>query len=351
MKNPKTLWFLVKLIPVVAFLLALIIGALVNEFIKVLLIATISFVIYWILALLTSYKSVPTMERWITELYGNFERELKAGPNFILPFGIETIKSKVFMGQQMMELYLNKDVQNGYGAGDVEFSDCSGMAVKAFFYFKINDAYKATYKIFDLFDAVEEKVDSILRINFMFYTLDQAMNLQGKFNLESIACYVNLISEPIPVPADLHAKYLLSPFYLEFAEFGIEAKSFVISDFNMSDDIKKQRERKLIVSADVEVAKSNLIKARIEKKTLIVGAEAKKEAKVLEGQGAASKISAVSKAVGLRPEQAAKYLTEELKWSAIAESKSTDKVILIEGNGGNASNGAKFGAGYGAVKK
>lgn len=351
MKNEKLLRLLIFILSVVVFILAISLSTLALSFGVSLVVATICWISYWIIFFLTAYQAVPTKEIWITEIFGKFHRQLQPGFNILIP-GIEKIRSEVYMGQQMMELYMDNKFHGGYGDGDVEFKDCSGVGVKAFFYFKINDAKKATYEITEIFDAIAEKADSVLRINFMMYTLDQAMSLQGRLNLENIACYVDLSTEANKIaPDELHDSYLKSEFKVAFDEIGIEPKCFVISDFNLPASIKDQRDQTLKAEKEKEVAQIALEVSRIEKKTSIVKAEALKQAKVLEGEGEASKISAVLKVADLPQDQVAKYLTEGLKWEAVSKSKATDKVILISEGDGTSANGAKFGAGSGAVQK
>ena len=362
-KMNKNLWFLVFLTPVVALILALIISLWLAELV-ILIITAVVIAIYIATAIGTSLKQVPNKFVWVTEIFGEYAKELKAGLNFIVPFGLEKISSQVFLGQQIMALYLDEQVKDGFGEGDVEFKDCSGVGVSAYLYFQLDDPKKATYEINALFEAIEEKADGILRVNFMMYTLDEAMNLKGKFNLYNIACYTDLKKNTVSVlpnntvpalpnntTADATKEdFENSDFYLSLKEFGVTPKSFVIADFRLPQGIIDQRAKKLEIEKDLEVAKVTLIKSRTEKKTAIVQAEGRSQAKILEGKGEAGRIGAILLSLKLEPEQSARYLTEMRKWDAISESKSADKVILIEENG-QASSGAKFGTGFSAASK
>ncbi len=346
-KKMKTLWFLVFLTPVVTLVLALIISLWLAKPV-ILIIAAVIIVAYIVTAIASSLKQVPNNNVWVTEIFGAYAEELKAGLNWIIPFGLEKIKSAVYLGQQIMTLYLDEQVTDGYGEGDVEFKDCSGVGVSAYLYFQLDDPKKATYEINALFEAIEEKADGILRVNFMMYTLDEAMNLKGKFNLYNIACYTDLKDGTAPVVT--LTDFENSEFYKTLKDFGVTPKSFVISDFRLPQSIIDQRMKKLEIEKDLEVSGVALKKAKIDKKTVIVQAEGKKEAKILDGQGEAGRVSAILSSLKLDAVQSARYLTQMRKWDAIAESKSADKVILIEENG-QASSGAKFGTGFSAANK
>jgi len=343
--NRKKIWLGV----LSALAAVIIIGAFIFfASMQTILIVIATVVVIIVSAFATSFKIVPESYEYVIESFGEYSEILDAGPHLILPFGIQRIRAKVYLGQQMMKLYLDEQVPGSFGGGDVEFKDCSGVGVNAFLYFKIIDSYKATYGVSDLFEAVEEKADGVLRTNFMMYNLDEAMNLKGKFSMENIACYVNLVSGS--APANLHDDYLRSEFYTGLTEFGVEPKSFVVADFRLPQEIIDQRQKKLVAEKDKEVAQVEYDKSLIEKRTTVVRAEAKKDARTLEGDGEASYIERILKAANLQTGQSGAYLAEMAKWRAISDSQSGDKVILIEGNG-EAGTGAKFGTGLSATKK
>lgn len=345
MKRKKA-WVLAVIVPSIVLILAAIAFAIFGLVIAALILLALS-IILWTIAISTALKIVPENYEYVVELFGEYDDILDPGLRLISPFGIEKIRSRVFLGQQMMRLYLDEQVPGSFGGGDVEFINCSGVGVNAFFYFKIENSYKATYEVIDLFEAIEEKADGILRTNFMMYNLDEAMNLKGRFNLENIACFTDLrLGTTSPT---LQNDFLNSEFYLGMKEFGVEPKSFVVSDFRLPQDVIDQRQKKLIADKDKEVAQVEYDKAEIEKKTMVVRAQAKKDSRVLEGDGEAHYIQRVLAAANLNSSQNAAYLTEMAKWKAISESKSGEKVILVEGSG-EAGNGAKFGTGLSATR-
>lgn len=319
------------------------------------LIGIISFLILLVISIGGSLKKVPQNEEWRTSLFGKKYRLLEAGPNFILPFNLEVIESQVFMGIQKMELNLDSTVDPG--TNEVEFKDCSGVGVKAFFYFKFNDSEKATYNVEDPFSFIKEKCLSVLRDNLALYKINDALLLKNNFNKEVVACAFDLkpyLKNPKNIP-DLKIPYENSEFYEMMKNIGVEPKDFDISSFRLTEKIIQERERTLAINASMDVAIGEKKIASVKKKTIRIDAEAKKEkdildaegtkqAKILEGEGEGSRISSILAASGVSSEEAASFINNNKKWDAISQAKSTDKVIFLDGNS-EATRGAAFGVG------
>ncbi|MFZ4631643.1 MAG: SPFH domain-containing protein [Patescibacteria group bacterium] len=361
--NKIKYWILIPAgLAIISFFVALLSSIVLPDY--WLLVFGVVFVASIVFMLKTSIIQVSQNEIWVTEIWGKYfdedTNQLKPGLHFLIPFGIEQVKSCVYMGQQMMKLYLDEKIEDGHGGGDVEFKDCSNIGVSAYLYFKIEDANKATYEVANVFSAIEEKADGILRINFMMYSLDEAMNLKGKLNMSTISCFTNLTAPTppaivMPTQLDLEA----SEFYTSLMAFGVKPLSFVISDFRLPENVVKERQKTLMAETEKKVTEINLKKADVEKNIAVVQAKAKseitviqaeadKKAKVLSGQGEAKKIKSILAASNLTPGQSAAFLAETKKWDAITASGSNDKVILLDGNS-DAAQGARFGVGLNAT--
>lgn len=321
----------------------------------------IGFAVSVLIALITLTSNTQKVSNeWnaVTEVLGQYGRTLEPGLHFLWPFCEETV-SIVYMGQQMMDLDLVEFDADGKVIDGLEFKDCSEIGVKATFYYQITKAKEATYNINNLHGAISEKAESVLRENFVLYNLDEAMSFKNKFNKETISCYTNLVpvvtNPPTPIVMPTQAEYEASEFYLSLTGFGVTPKKFSIAKYYLPEKIILQREKKLNIDTEIDLAglelkkakaiqKAEVVKAETEEKTTIIKARGKSRAQQLAGEGEAKKIVSILGAASLQAGQSAGVITELAKWDAISNSKSTDKVIIVEGKS-EVANGAAFGTG------
>ncbi len=299
-------------------------------------------------------------ETWnvVTELFGQYERILGPGIHFLWPF-CEKAVSRVYMGEEMMDLNLVKFDADNKVIDGLEFKDCSEIGVKACLYYQIVDAKAATYNISDLLGAISEKAESVLRGNLVIYNLDDAMSFRDKFTKEIIACFTNLVPDqttpPTPVAMPTQAEYEASEFYLSLMRLGVMPQQFSIAKYYLPEKIIAQREKKLNMDTEIKVAelelkkakviqKAEVVKAQTEEKTTVIKARGKSRAQELVGVGDAKKITSILTAADLQAGQSAGVIAELAKWDAISNSKSNEKVILLEGKS-EVANGAAFGVG------
>lgn len=309
--------------------------------------------IMFISLLASNRVEVSTGWNYISEVFGKYYGEpMLPGLYFIMPFGIERIKAKVFMGEEKMELYLDENKKDKFGGGDVEFSDCSS-SITAFFFYKIIDAYKSYYNVGDVVRAVEEKADEILRKFLGAFKLDDAMKQKSAFSIEAIAC---LARDDIQLKSVTSEQYIKTEFYETLMNWGVEPKSFSITDISLTPELRDTRE--LILSAEkaAQVAKINVKKENIEKKICIIRATAIKEALILKGEGeavaSAMTLEAMIKALNegnIPKSEVSKIIIELKKWSSVGTMGNT--LIIDNGNSDfSAGFGAKFAAGEQAYK-
>lgn len=330
-----------------------------------------------VITLIKGYVATPHNHQDIVEFMGEFiGRPLKSGPHLLFPYlGLEVIRSRVFMGQQKIELYLN---ERSSGGGDVEFKDCSS-SLQAHFFFKIVDAVKATYGVSDVLSSTGEKAEHILRAFFGIFSLDQAIQLKSFFKLENVVKVLD-ISENSPagsVEPELVNRVMGSDksvkvsdedliinvlrkvyvdteevrhtrFYKTLDDWGVEPITFLISDIEIPDDIKEQRARILTADKDKEVARiENLTAAERAKKTVIEAKAEKEKARII-GEGKAKALNEIVANSGLPQEEVTTYLVQMAKWEALGKNAN---VTIIEDGGGKVSDGTKIGIGIGAVSK
>lgn len=305
---------------------------------------------------------------YIIEIFGSYIGEpLKPGIYVLFPwFGFVNRRCKVDMRVQIMQLYLDEKNNSQYGGGDVEFEDCS-TAIEAFFYFQIIDSSKSTYETSDLYKAVEEKTDSILRTFLGLYKLEEVIKIKSNFYLEAIATLTDFCPDTALTDSDLAQlkkdilnKWGGSDFYLSLMNWGIKPISMAISDIQLTESLNKARQTILEAEKRVEAKVIEQKEAIAEKAITITKAEAKKAAfnleseglkqrEILVGEGRAEQVRKIISA-GVPKVQISKLLVKTKQWEAI--EKGGNQVTIIEdGSDGASSQGAKFGAGFSTNKK
>jgi len=331
-----------------------------------------------------AWTTVPQNHEYIVEKFGKYIGEkLLPGSYLLFPyFGFVVVNSDVFMGEQLMPLYLNDKKDSEFGKGDVEFRDGS-TDVDAFLYFKAVDSYKVAYGAADTILSLAEEADNTLRNYLGNYRIDDASILRLDFNIWKIACGVRLVLQkqtaapdpnqsPAPPnpnvpppsipPADdligfkvvsdkdvTESDYQQSPFYLAIKEWGWLATRFTVSNLTLPESIKKQRERILIAEKDLEVAEIEGKTAVKKKGITITNASATAEAEKLLGTGVGQKIKNLAKEANVSEKEALQYLILQQKWAAVATPGVN--VMLNEGGDNTLKMGAAFGKGFGFGNK
>lgn len=318
-------------------------------------ISTFLSVIFLIVTITNGYFETPHKHEDIIECLGKYVGEVyNPGPHVIFPyFKLEKIVCRVYMGEQRLSLYLNKDTP----AGDVEFMDCSA-SLRADLFFKIEDSEKATYEIGNVVVSIREKAEHILRAFFGSWKIDDAIAIKGFFKLNNVIVSVDRSIDFRDDSGELQIEKFKefkpsqkeadnSSFAETLKEWGAKANSFIISDIDLPENIKEQRARLLAAMKDLEVADVRVETSKREAKIKVIGAKATaKEAEII-GQGEADKIENLKKS-GIQDQPALDYLINKEKWNAV--SKNPNATVII-GDGSKSSEGAQIGAGIGATTK
>jgi len=320
-------------------------------------------------AVLDGWCVVPQKWEYIVEIFGPYiGRPLDPGLYILFPwFGFVRIRKQIFMGVQKMELYLDEKKEDGYGGGNVEFEDCSS-GVKSFFYFRITDSGKAAYATDGLLSALEEKADSILRSFLGIYKLEEVIKIKNNFYMQAIATLTDFCPDtPLDDPGLEALKKTVSEgwessgFYSSLNSWGVEPIDLIISDIELTPSIDVARQTILEAEKKLGVAQVAQQQAKIDKETKIIVAEGDKVAAikkaegekrraVLIGDGEAEQIRKIS-AAGIPHGQVANLLIKTKQWEAIEKGGNTVTVIEDSTSGRQASQGARFGAGFTSNKK
>lgn len=295
-----------------------------------------------IITIFLSWQQVPEREEWLIEWLGKYFQTWQPGLHFLFPFfHLMTIRSRVFMGEQQMKLFMDERVKIGYGAGHIDFIDASAP-VHAVVYLIIVDSYKATYNITNVFRAIGNTLDSAVRSYLGHLTIDQAIKFRAHLGLGEIMngdlkVFDFLDKGEVPPPVD----FTKTDFYQKILnDWGMEITGLAITDIQMSPEVIKMRQELLRARKEAEAA--------IEiKKAVITQAESQKESLKLLGEGHRLQIEQVAgQDLGL--DKAAAYLLTQKGLEAV---KPTDKTLLITPGikPDVASLGAAFGLGQKAV--
>lgn len=313
------------------------------------IIALLPFLIIMAITIIHAWAQVPQKYEYIVEVFGKYiGKPLESGLHFIFPwFKWEQVYCKVYMGEQMIKLYLDEKKIDLPGGGDVEFKD-SSAPLSAFFYFQIFDSAKSAYNIEDVIRAIEEKADEKLRVFLGMYTLDQAINLRTKFEIKIIACSIDVSASNFKTPT--HKEFKNTDFYKTLYSWGVVPKSFTVSDIQLPPNIIAQREKIINAEKELEATAIKEKQAEIDKRIKIIEADAIKQSTELKGKGESEARAAIInrmveelKKAKISQKDIVRTIIEFQKWQAVS---LTDNALIIEGSGGPAASGSKFGAGF-----
>lgn len=322
----KTTVIIIGILAVLAAIVLAVFGIWVPFVIVFGIIALVSF------AVVKAILIIPQNHVAVIELLGEYYDTFDAGFHLIAPFGIMKVKGggAIFLGEDFIDLFSDKKV--------VDFKDASA-SVKARLYFKIENPYKSVYEISDVFSAMEEKTESAIRAYMSKQDLDHANQNKAELNLPSV-----MMGAKLPENDTTHQN---SPIYSEILGWGVRVKSIVVSDIEISAADLEIRRQMLQADKDLERArmkrKEKIVGADGDKKAAILVAQGKEEAIKLEGKGQKEawkeQLDYLSSKLG--SSEAAEFMKNYHQWDNIGENA----VIIDNGNGGMAGNGAKFSAG------
>lgn len=340
-----SMWFIfLVLLLIISSLVYLTTNLLFNSSLISICAASTLFFLLVLLTFILAWQQVPEKREWIIELLGGYFSTWKPGLHFIFPYlGLMTINSKVFMGEQQLKLFLNKNVKTGFGAGHVDFTD-TAAPVQVIVYFKVVDAYKAAYEIGDIFRGIADKMESAVRSYLGQFSVDEVIKFKPRLGLAEI-----MNGDPDVVECLKKGKALKSikaedtQLYKDILnDWGVEVKSLAITDIEVPSEVTKIREEVLKATKEAQVALHKM-------RATITNAKANKKALVLTGEGYRSQIKSVADDLkegandGLGSTRAAEFLMTNRKWEAV---RPTDKTLITPGTGPDiASLGASFGVG------
>gem|GEM_PF-3140327 len=283
------------------------------------LIAGIVCFVWLVIIFATNFKMIPSGQRWLIEYMRKYERTFEPGPQLLTPF-FERVSYKASSREEIYRLFNDND------ADKIDFTDTSAV-VEMYFYLLFVDPVKAAYAVVYPIGAVTKLIEDRARTILSHMTVDEANEAK----------------------ATLGEKILTKKFRNKvLREWGILLTKLVVADIKLSDADLEVRRSVLKKEKELEIKGKDLEIADIDQKIKEKEAIGKKHGLVKTGEGLADQLERLQEE-GLSPLEAAEYLINHAKWSAIEKNDGT---TIIDGSGtGGVSAGVTFGTGFRASHK
>lgn len=285
--------------------------------------------------IIRAVRIVPQAEVALVERFGRFQRLLRPGLHFLVPF-LDRLAHRQDMREQVVP----------FAAQPMITKDNVTVNVDTVFYYRVTDAYRATYEVAELMLAVEQLTVTTLRNKVGELALDEALTSREAINaglrevLDQATQQWGIRVERVEIKA-------------------IDPPATVQSA--MEKQLQAERERRAAVLTAEGAKQSQILRAEGERESAILSAEGERQsqilraegekaASVLEGEGRAQAIELVFNAIKAgEPDDrllAYEYLQ---KLPAVADGKATKLMFLpsgaIDAMGALTSLGAALGAG------
>ena len=280
--------------------------------------------IFIIVILKSSIKFVPQNQAWIVERFGKYQSTKIAGLNFIIPF-IDRIAAIRSLKEQAQDVPSQSAITK----------DNISLVVDGVLYFRVLDAYKATYGVDDYTFAVTQLAQTTMRSELGKMELDKTFEERDVLNTNIVAA-INQASEP----------------------WGIQVLRYEIKDIvppqsimdSMEAQMKAERVKRAQILESEGDRQAAINVAEGQKQAQVLAAEADKAEQILKAEGEAQAILAVAEAkakalhiVGTAAdtEEGQKAIQLELASKAIEAKQAIAKessVVLLPENGYDASS-------------
>jgi regulator of protease activity HflC (stomatin/prohibitin superfamily) len=234
----------------------------------------IAILVFAVILIFTTVKSVPQGENWTVERFGRYTRTLDPGLRFLIPL-VDRVGRKV----GMMETVLEIDQQ------EVITRDNAMVKADAVSFYQVVDAAKAAYEVKNLEQALRNISQTNIRAVLGSMDLDEALSNREAINLKLLAV-IDHASTP----------------------WGVKVTRVEIRDLAPPPDITQAMGRQM--------------KAEREKRAEILMAEGQKQSAILKAEG--EREAQIREAEGRR--QAAFLDAEARERSAEAEARATTMV-------------------------
>ncbi len=271
-----------------------------------------------------SIKFVPQNRAFVIERFGKFNRTLKAGLNFLVPF-----MDKVAYDRTLKEQAVDVPSQSAITKDNI------GLRVDGVLYLKVIDPHKASYGVENYVFAVTQLAQTTMRSEIGKLSLDKTFEERDTLNT-AIVSAINEAAQPWGVQV------------LRYEIKDIEPPKSVLEA--MERQMRAERDKRATILESEGERQSAINVAQGEKQSKVLSAEAVREEQILLAEGEAQAIETVAnaKAMALRTigEIAAtpdgqKAVQLDLATLAIAAKDNIAKkstIVLTDGQSSGAAN-------------
>ncbi|HCH01603.1 MAG TPA: paraslipin [Vibrio sp.] len=277
-----------------------------------------------VVILKSSIKFVPQNQAWVVERFGKFQSTKIAGINFIIPF-IDRISAVRSLKEQAQDVPSQSAITR----------DNISLVVDGVLYFRVLDAYKATYGVDDYSFAVTQLAQTTMRSELGKMELDKTFEERDLLNTNIVSA-INVAAEP----------------------WGIQVLRYEIKDIvppqsimeSMEAQMKAERVKRAQILESEGDRQAAINVAEGKKQAQVLAAEADKTEQILKAEGEAKAIIAVAnaqaealKTVGdaANTEEGQKAIQLDLATKAIEAKHAIAKessVVLLPDSGTDASS-------------
>ena len=277
-----------------------------------------------VVILKSGIKFVPQNQAWVVERFGKFQSTKIAGINFIIPF-IDRISAVRSLKEQAQDVPSQSAITR----------DNISLVVDGVLYFRVLDAYKATYGVDDYAFAVTQLAQTTMRSELGKMELDKTFEERDVLNTNIVSA-INIAAEP----------------------WGIQVLRYEIKDIvppqsimeSMEAQMKAERVKRAQILESEGDRQAAINVAEGKKQAQVLAAEADKTEQILKAEGEAKAIIAVAnaqaealKTIGdaANTEEGQKAIQLDLATKAIEAKHAIAKessVVLLPENGTDASS-------------
>ncbi|MFI8620973.1 SPFH domain-containing protein [Marinomonas sp. NPDC078689] len=223
-----------------------------------------------VVLLKNSIKFVPQNQAYVIERFGKYQSTKEAGLNFILPF-IDRISADRSLKEQAVDVPEQSAITK----------DNISLHVGGVLYFRVLDAYKATYGVDNYVFAVTQLAQTTMRSELGKMELDKTFEERDVLNTNIVAS-INDAAGP----------------------WGIQVLRYEIKDIvppqsvmeAMEAQMKAERVKRAQILESEGDRQAAINRAEGKKASVVLAAEADKEEQVLRAEGEAKAIVAVASA-------------------------------------------------------
>jgi regulator of protease activity HflC (stomatin/prohibitin superfamily) len=208
----------------------------------------IAILVFAVILILTTVKSVPQGDNWTVERFGRYTRTLQPGLRFLIPL-IDRVGTKI----NMMETVLDVDQQ------EVITRDNAMVVADAVAFYQVVDAAKAAYEVRDLEMALKNITQTNIRSVLGSMDLDEALSNRDSINVRLLGV-IDAASTP----------------------WGVKVTRVEIRDLAPPPDIVQSMARQMKAERD---KRAEILTAEGQKAAAILKAEGEREAQIREAEG------------------------------------------------------------------